>query len=337
MVQHHRDLLLLRLHRTLIGLAIVAGVVRTLDSLGLFHAALDAGVAILTTKLERGAFSLSLGDVLAFGLTVWGAYVLSAFMRFALQEDVYPRLGVPVGLSYAASSLLNYVVLSLGVIVGLAVLGVDLTRVTVLAGALGVGIGLGLQGVVNNFVSGLILLFERPIHVGDNIEVGEDLGVVRQIGIRASTIRTRQGAEIIIPNAQLVTDKVTNWTLSDQLRRLDVPVGVNYGAAPREVIQVLERVAGDHPRIMRNPPSQGLFVGFGDSSLNFELRAWTDEFADWARIRSDLAVAIHDAIAEAGWTIPFPQREVRLLNAASLQDTSAQITLAPLPKGKGPA
>jgi small-conductance mechanosensitive channel len=288
---------------------------RSLDHLGLFQPTLVIAETILTTKLERGAFSLSLGDVLGFGLTVWAAYVLSAFIRFALREDVYPRLGVPVGLSYAASSLLNYVILSLGVVVGLAVLGVNLTRVTVLAGALGVGIGFGLQSVVNNFVSGLILLFERPIHVGDSIEVGDNLGEVRRIGIRASTIRTRQGAEIIIPNAQLVTDRVTNWTLSDQLRRLDVPVGVNYGAPPKEVIQMLERVARNHPRVMRVPPPQGLFVGFGDSSLNFELRAWTDEFADWARIRSDLAVAIHDGVAEAGWTIPFPQREVRILKS----------------------
>jgi small-conductance mechanosensitive channel len=315
MVQHHRELLLLRAQRLMVWLAILTGILRSLDHLGLFQPTLVIAETILTTKLERGAFSLSLGDVLGFGLTVWAAYVLSAFIRFALREDVYPRLGVPVGLSYAASSLLNYVILSLGVVVGLAVLGVNLTRVTVLAGALGVGIGFGLQSVVNNFVSGLILLFERPIHVGDSIEVGDNLGEVRRIGIRASTIRTRQGAEIIIPNAQLVTDRVTNWTLSDQLRRLDVPVGVNYGAPPKEVIQMLERVARNHPRVMRVPPPQGLFVGFGDSSLNFELRAWTDEFADWARIRSDLAVAIHDGVAEAGWTIPFPQREVRILKS----------------------
>jgi small-conductance mechanosensitive channel len=180
---------------------------------------------------------------------------------------------------------------------------------------LGVGIGYGLQSVVNNFVSGLILLFECPIHVGDNIEVGEHLGEVRRIGIRASIIRSRQGAEVIIPNAQLVTDKVTNWTLSDQLRRLDISVGVNYGAPPKEVIQMLERVAEAHPRVMRNPAPRGLFVAFGDSSLNFELRTWTDEFTDWPSVRSDLAVAIHDAIAESGWTIPFPQREVRILTS----------------------
>ncbi len=314
MVQHHHDLLVRRIHRMLVVVAVATGVIRSLDHLGLFQPALTFATAILTTKLERGSISITPADVLAFFITVWVAYLLSAFIRFALQEDVYSRLQVPVGLSYAASSLLNYVILALGVIVGLGVLGVDLTRLTVLAGALGVGIGFGLQSVVNNFVSGLILLFERPIHVGDSIEVGSLTGEVRRIGIRASTIRTRQGAEIIIPNAQLVTDKVTNWTLSDQLRRIDIPVGVNYGAVPKEVIEALERTALAHPRVLKHPPPHGLIMGFGESAINFELRAWTDEFADWIRVRSDLTSAIHDAVVAAGWSFPFPQREVRIID-----------------------
>ena len=132
----------------------------------------------LAINLERGSISISLGDVLAFLLTVWVAYLLSAFIRFILQEDVYPRMRIAPGLSYAISSLLHYVILALGFVVGMGLLGVDLTQVTVLAGAFGVGIGFGLQSVVNNFVCGLILLFERPIHVGDIIEIG-DLDRVR--------------------------------------------------------------------------------------------------------------------------------------------------------------
>jgi potassium-dependent mechanosensitive channel len=314
LVQNHRRRLMRRAYGALVWLAVATGMVRFLDQLGLFQPALDLMGDILTAKLTRGTVSISLGDILEFILTVWVAYLLSTFLRFVLREDVYPRLGVPVGLSYAASSLLHYMILALGVMVGLGILGVDLTRVTVLAGALGVGIGFGLQSVVNNFVSGLILLFERPIHVGDSIEVGDDVGEVRRIGIRASTIRTRQGAEIIIPNAQLVTEKVTNWTLTDQLRRIELPVGVNYGAHPKEVIEMLEKIARAHPKIIQNPAPYGLLVGFGDSSIDFELRVWTDEFADWARIRSDLALAIHDAVAEKGWEFPFPQQEVRLLN-----------------------
>jgi small-conductance mechanosensitive channel len=192
-------------------------------------------------------------------------------------------------------------------------LGVDLTKVTVLASALGVGIGFGLQNVVNNFISGLILLVERPVHVGDTVEVGELLGQVRRIGIRASTVHTRQGADIIVPNSQFISERVTNWTLSDQMRRIDLPVGVSYGAVPRDVIKVLEKVANEHRHVLPYPPPQGLFIGFGDSSINFELRAWTDQFDDWPLIRSELGVAVFDAVRAAGMTFPFPQREVRLL------------------------
>jgi small-conductance mechanosensitive channel len=185
--------------------------------------------------------------------------------------------------------------------------------VTVLAGALGVGIGFGLQSIVNNFVSGLILLFERPIHVGDSIEFGDLAGEVRRIGMRTSTVHTWRGADIIVPNSLLTSEKVTNWTLSDRLRRIDLPVGVNYGARPSEVIRILESVSAAHPDVLKHPSPQGLFVGYGDSSINFELRSWTDQFADWPRIRSELAMAVYDAVFSAGMTFPFPQRDVHVL------------------------
>ena len=158
---------------------------------------------------------------------MWLAYLVSAFIRFALSEDVYPRTRLTRGISYAISSLLNYVIIALGLLLALGALGLDLTKVTILAGAFGVGIGFGLQSIVNNFVSGLILLFERPVHVGDIVEVGTTSGEVARIGIRASTLRTWQGAEVIVPNAQLVTERVTNWTLSDRTRRIDLRVGVD--------------------------------------------------------------------------------------------------------------
>jgi small-conductance mechanosensitive channel len=218
------------------------------------------------------------------------------------------------GKSYAVSSLLHYLIIAMGFTVAIAALGVNLSKLTVLTGAFGVGIGFGLQSVINNFVSGLILLFERPIHVGDTVEVGDLLGKVRRIGIRASTVHTRQGADIIVPNSQLISEKVTNWTLSDQLRRIDLPVGVNYSAPPGEVIKILVAVALANPNILKDPEPQCLFMGFGDSSINFELRAWTDQFDDWPSVRSELASAIYDAVYSAGMTFPFPQREVRLLS-----------------------
>jgi small-conductance mechanosensitive channel len=318
LVQHHRDRLERRLSRVLVWIAMLGWVVRYLHYVGLLEPVLASGHAVLAAKLERGTISLSVGDVLAFGLTVLGAYLLSACLRFVLDEDVYPRMRIAPGQSYAVSSLLHYIILVFGFVVGLGLLGVDMTRMTVLVGAFGVGIGFGLQSVVNNFVSGLILLFERPIHVGDVVELGAMQGVVRRIGIQASVVHTGQGADIIVPNSQMVTEQVTIWTLTDQLRRIDLLVGVNYGAMPQQVIALLETVARAHPQVLREPPPQAFFMGYGDSAINFTLCAWPDHFNHWLQVKSDLTAAVYEAVAAAGMSFPFPQHEVRVLHEAEV-------------------
>ncbi len=317
MVRNHGDRIQSWIYRLLVWTAVFFWISRSLEYIGMLDPVLSAGSTILGVRLARGSISISIEDILAFGLTVLAAFLLSALIRFVLREEVYPRRGVPRGLSYAYSRLIHYVILAIGFLVGLGVLGMDLTRVTVMAGAFGVGIGFGLQNVVNNFVCGLILLFERPVHMGDIIEVGDLQGEVRRIGIRASTVRTLQGADIIVPNAQFITASVTNWTFSDQLRRIDLPVGVNYGAAPQAVIDLLEKTAQAHTAVLENPPPRGLFMGYGDSSINFELRAWTATSVNWAVIRSELAAAVYDAVYAAGMSFPFPQREVRVLGNAT--------------------
>jgi small-conductance mechanosensitive channel len=314
MVVHHRNLIERRAHRLTILAACLVFLNRLLDYTGFLGPTLSWLKTILALKFERGSVSISVEDILAFILTVWASYLLSALLRFILQEDVYPRIGVQKGMAYATSSLINYIILALGFVVGLGIVGVSLTKMTVLAGAFGVGIGFGLQSIVNNFVSGLILLFERPLHVGDIIEMDGLNGEVRRIGMRASTVRTWHGSDIVVPNADLVTKQVTNWTLGDKLRRIDLPVGVNYGADPEEVIQIFKKVAKAHLDVLPSPEPSALFTGYGDSSINFELRAWTDKFNDWQRIQSDLATAVYHAGHEAGLSFPFPQRDVHILD-----------------------
>ena len=313
MVEHHRDLLERRARAVLGWLALGAWILRTLEYVALLEPAASVVSAVLETKLGRGSIQVSVRDLLEFVLTVWLAYLASAFIRFVLSEDVYPRTQLKRGLSYAISSLLNYVIVALGFVLALGVLGLDLSKLTILASAFGVGIGFGLQSVVNNFVSGLILLFERPVHVGDIVEVGTLSGEVSRIGLRASTVRTWQGAEIIVPNSQFVTERVTNWTLSDRTRRIDMRVGVDYGSPPDKVVEVLVAVARAHPQIMQTPPPQAVFKGFGNSSINFELRAWTNRFERWPAIQTELAAGVYAALHAAGMSLPFPQREVRLL------------------------
>ena len=198
-----------------------------------------------------------------------------------------------------------------------------------LAGALGVGIGFGLQNIVNNFVSGFILIFEQPIKVGDTIEISSLglLGEVRRIGIRSSTIRTFDGADVVVPNANLIQSEVINWTLSDTKRRFDVSVGVKYGTDPQRVIDVLLEVAKKSPRILEHPAPAALFTGFGDSSLNFVLRSWSATFDESIRLRSEVAVLVNDALKAEGIEIPFPQRDLHLRSVTP--DAARELSGAP--------
>jgi small-conductance mechanosensitive channel len=341
MVETHGDLLVKWAYRLLMWLAVAGWALRLFDQLGLLDPILTMGSGILATKFERGAISITIGDVLAFGITVAAAFLLSGLIRFTLNEEIYPRAHIPSGAAYASSRLLHYTVLTLGFLVGLALLGVNLTKISVLAGAFGVGIGFGLQSVVNNFVCGLILLFERPVHVGDTVELDGVLGEVRIIGFRASTVRTRQGADIIIPNAQFITAKVINWTFRDRLRRIDLSVGVAYASEPNKVIALLEQVARDHPHILAYPAPKCFFTSYGDSAINFQLLAWTDQSSDHTKvpqIESDLNAAVYDAVKAAGMSFPFPQREVRLLGDTDLQAAAANRTAPPpaeMEKGAG--
>jgi potassium-dependent mechanosensitive channel len=315
MVQRHRPLLERRAHGLLHGLAIAGWAVFALRYFGLWGAAVELTEAALGAHLQRGSLSISLGDVLVFAVTAGAALLFSSFLRFALEEDVYPRLQLGRGMAQALSSLLHYGLVLVGFLMALAALGVDLTKITILAGAFGVGIGFGLQTVVNNLVSGLLILFERRIDVGDAVQIGEVAGQVQQLGMRACTVRTWEGAEVIVPNASLIAEKVTNWTLSDRRRRIDVGVGVAYGTPPEKMLDILLAVARAHPLVLPDPAPVALFLGFGDSALRFELRAWTNRFDLWVQIQSELAVALYAALGEAGFEIPFPQHDVRLRQA----------------------
>jgi small-conductance mechanosensitive channel len=269
-------------------------------------------LAVLDYHVTRGFVSLSLGDALAFVATVWVAFLVSRFVRFVLAEDVYPRLPMGRGLPYAISSLLHYLILLLGFLAAIGAMGVDLNRVTLLTGAFGVGVGFGLQTIVNNFVSGIILLLERPIQVGDAIQMTDLDGEVRRIGIRSTTVHTWRGAEVIVPNATLISGNLTNWTLSDRTRRFELVVGVAYGTDPQRVIDLLRAAAASVPGVLANPAPVVLFQTFGDSALNFEVRAWTARFEEWAAIHSQVGVAVNAALKAAGIEVPFPQRDVTL-------------------------
>jgi potassium efflux system protein len=271
---------------------------------------------MLFAKLEAGAISLSLADVLAFGVTILAAVYLARLITTLLEEDVYPRVRLSRGVAYAVSTVVRYGVLLLGFLVAVGAMGFGMDRITILLGAFGVGLGFGLQNIVNNFVSGLILIFERPVQVGDSVEVGAIKGKVSRIGIRSSSIRTFDGADVTLPNGTLLSEALTNWTQSDRLRRIEIAVGVAYGTDPDAVIEVLREAENRQQGLVDDPAPQVLFQGFGESSLDFLLRAWVEDNDQWVTIQSDLALAVNRGLRERDIEVPFPQRDLHLRSIA---------------------
>ncbi len=312
MVRRHRELLESRLRQSLQFLIVGFWLYDILINYTLFTSLWNILDSILIKKLSVGDLNISLGDVLAFLFAIWLSILISRFIRFVFEEDVYPRLHLSRGVPATISLLLNYCIIALGFLAAIAAAGMDLSRLAILAGALGVGIGFGLQNLVNNFVSGLILIFERPIKVGDTIEFGSLLGIVLRIGIRSSTVRTYEGAEVIVPNGNIISSEVVNWTLSDRLRRIEVLVGVAYGTDPEKVIKILKKVAEGREDVLKSPQPVVLFKEFGDSSLNFSLRFWTDNFEEWLNLKSEVTVQVNNALNEAKIEIPFPQSDLHL-------------------------
>ena len=255
---------------------------------------------VLHASISFGPLQLSIWNLGSFIFTIWAAFALSRLIRFLLDEDVYPRLQLPRGLPYAISSVLHYTVLLMGFFTAVGALGYDLTKFTILAGAFGVGLGFGLQNIVNNFVSGIILLFERPLQVGDTIEIDGLTGVVRRIGIRASVIRTTTGSELIVPNGRFISEKVTNWTFSSGQRAFGLTIVVANDVEPKQVMELLLKTSGENELITDSPAPQVVMTGFNAGGLTFELQAWTKRYEDWQTARSELAIAVAAALKAAG-------------------------------------
>ncbi|HEV3409094.1 MAG TPA: mechanosensitive ion channel domain-containing protein [Chthoniobacterales bacterium] len=328
-VRNHRALLRRRISRLTYSTAFILWLLVTLGAFSLRTPLLERVAAFLNAQASIGSFHLSLGAVFAFALTVWIALLLSRFLRFVLEEEVYGRVHLARGPAYAVSTLVHYVILLLGFYAAIAALGADMTKFAILAGAFGVGIGFGLQNIFNNFFSGLILLFERPVQVGDVIDVGPHTGVVRRIGIRASVIALGDNSQLIIPNGQLISEKVTNRTISSRQKRMELRLRVGYGTDPQRVIDLLTKTAAAHGAVAEHPPPEAFLKEFGPDALHFDLGFWTDDVVHWPRIQSEVAVAVNAAVAEAGIEIPLPQHTVRLERG----QTIAAEALPPLPAG----
>jgi len=311
-VTQHAGPLLNSLTRLLQYFAGAVWLVVAMNSFRVFRPVSDAVRSVLTYSIKFGEISLTPGSVVLFVFSVFLAFWVARTVRVVLQDEVLPKMSLPRGVANSVSSLSYYALVLLGLVVALAAAGFEVSQLAFVVGALGVGIGFGLQNVVNNFVSGLILMFERPIQPGDVVEVSGTSGKVREIGMRATTLSTFEGADVVVPNGVLLNEKLINWTLSDMDRRIDVNVGVAYGTDPRKVLELLTEVTRATHGVATEPPPLVLFMGFGASSLDFAIRAWTNEFGEWVKIRSELSVRVCEALGAAGIEIPFPQQDLHL-------------------------
>jgi potassium-dependent mechanosensitive channel len=266
----------------------------------------------LMTAIEVGGVTISIADIFealfVFAITL----IIFRLGKQLLRDTILPQTRLDAGAQYSITTIFGYVGLVTAFVLGAAALGVEFQNLIIIAGALSVGIGFGLQNIANNFISGLILLFERPIKVGDLIEIGETLGHVTHINVRRTEVETFQRAEVMIPNSELVATSVINWTHSDRKARVEINVGVAYGSDTDLVRTTLLEAAKQVDRIVSWPAPDVLFLDFGDSSLNFQLRCFTNDVSSRITTASTLRFEIDRLFRKAGLEIPFPQRVVHM-------------------------
>jgi potassium efflux system protein len=272
-----------------------------------------AGNAILSGKsIVQNVEALTVADVLLAAvvilLTISSARNLPGLLEIALLQ----RLPLAPGERYAIKAVLGYVFVLVGAAFALGILGIQWARMQWLVAGLGIGIGFGLQEIFANFMSGLIILFEQPIRVGDTVTVGDISGTVTRVRIRATTITDWEKKELIVPNKEFVTGKVVNWTLSDSIVRTTISIGVDYNSDTRRVRDILARVAAENPRVLKDPPPQVVFTAFGDSTLDFELRVFVANTESLLPCRDEIHHAINDALREAGIEIAFKQQDIHI-------------------------
>jgi potassium-dependent mechanosensitive channel len=310
-----------RLGRTLLLLAWAAF---ALQEFRVYRPLSDLVIAVLDFRVPLGVLTITPGNVVAFVAATWVAFWLARTIRLLLAEDVMPALQLPRGVGQTVSTLSYYGILVIGLLSALAAAGFKVGELAIVFGALGVGIGLGLQDVVKNFVAGLILMFERPIQPGDVVDVVGVSATVRDIGLRATTLTTFDGADVVVPNGMLLSDKLVNWTLTGNSRRINIDVSTTYDVNPQQTIALLVGIAARLDGIAPFPAPFAIMTGLAPGELQFNVRAWTTQQADWVAVRSEFAMRIRDGLAEAGIKVPLPQRELHVRGG-------------PLPQAEAPA
>lgn len=305
-----------KLKRIIISLAILFFFVSYLKNLNVFDEIADWLRNWVSEPRQLGDSVFTFGSILLFIGVAFGAIYFANLINLAIETEDYKKQFKKQTAWGSTKLIVRFIIITAGFIIGIIASGIPLTQLTVLMGALGVGIGFGLQNIFNNLVSGLIIAIEKPISVGDMVELGTDTGWIKEIGIRASNMQTFDGAEIIVPNGELISNRVTNWTLSSKRTRMEIIVGVAYKSDPHQVNDLLLAILENHPEILKLPEPGIFFNAMNDNSLDFKLNFWISDFVEGKRIRSEVLFSIFDMLKENGIEIPFPQRDLHLRSVA---------------------
>ena len=269
----------------------------------------------LNIPINLGNTQVTLWSIVYFFILLFLLFYITSKLRKWVVYSLLSKSKIDIGVRIAVGTIVRYIVLIIGIIVILQSAGINLSAITVLAGAIGVGIGFGLQNITNNFVSGIIILFERPIKVGDRIEMGDVSGDVVRISMRSTTIVTNDNISIIVPNSDFISSKVINWSHTDRNIRFNFPIGVSYNEDPQNIRMLLLEVVKENTGVLHEPEPDVLFEGYGDSSLNFNLRVWTREYINRPDVlKSQIYYAVFEKFKEHSIEIPFPQRDLHIKN-----------------------
>jgi small-conductance mechanosensitive channel len=284
--------------------------------IGAYHPVYNLAARPVMTLGNQTVSILVLGRALLIVALFWLAATL---IRDYCEFSIYPQLNIDPGVANAINTFVVYVIVAIGVLASVEAVGLGMGTITLFAGALGIGLGMGLQSMANNLTSGVTLIFTRALRKGDVVTTGDTLGIIQEVGIRATRMKTPDAIEYLVPNSEFVDGKLVNWTRSDPYTRVHVPIGVSYDADPDVVRRIMEEVAAHTPNVQADPKPEVRFANLGDSSLNFELLLWINvKEVQPERVRSDLYFALFRALKDAGIEIPYPQRDIHIRSSEVL-------------------
>jgi small-conductance mechanosensitive channel len=311
--KNHGELIKKRISKSFVFLAFLVWTLLLLKNFRILDFVFNQIQHLINAEIKLGSEVFSVNLILTFILVIYLSIVISNLVRFLLEEDFLTHFSLSNGIPHSIALIVKYSIITIGFFLAIYSAGVPIDKFTIIIGAMSVGIGFGLQNIFNNLVSGLILLFERPIQLGDIVQVGAHTGNVKSIGLRSSKVETFEGAEVIVPNGQLISNEVINWTLSDKRRRMELVIRVAHNSDIDLVTQILKNILMNHTELEKEPLPSVYLQELGESSIDFMVLFWISDYIHGIRIKSDILFSVLSEFHKNNIKIPFHERYLHIL------------------------